>query len=244
MNRGSARPKLDLVGPKPKTSPAPATERPMPRLIAEFQTDAVELEEKAPPRVARVTLYALVALILSAVGWASVSEIDEVVIAQGKLITTQPTIIVQPLETSIIRSIHVANGDVVRAGQTLVTFDATFSQSDVEQLRSKYAALDAQVKRVEAELSETDYSPSPERTPTELLQMQLNAQRSGRLSFRISTSRSPASMRRLKQRGTNSPSSKNVEIIFSNSSTSARPFTSNEMARSVNSSAPAANAST
>lgn len=150
---------------------------PLPPAIAEFQSDAVELEERAPPRVARMTLYCVTALIASAIIWASVSSVDEVVIAPGKLVTTQPTIVVQPLETSIIRTIEVKAGEVVHAGQTLATLDATFSQADVGQLRAKLAALDAQVKRLEAELTGKDYSEIAGNTPDEQLQLQLFGQR-------------------------------------------------------------------
>jgi hemolysin D len=177
MNRGSARPKHDLPVPVRKPGTDLVVQRPRPRIIADFQTDAVELEEKTPPRIARMTLYGVTALIAAAITWASVSEIDEVVVAPGKLITTQPTIIVQPLETSIVRSIDVAAGEIVRAGQTLVTLDATFSQSDVDQQRAKFAALDAQVKRIEAELAGTQYAASAQRIPAEMLQVQLVNQR-------------------------------------------------------------------
>lgn len=151
-------------------------------VIAEFQSDAVELEERVPPRVARLTLYGVTALIGAAVMWASLSSIDEVVVAPGKLITTKPTIVLQPLETSIIRSIDVAAGDVVHAGQTLATLDATFSQSDVDQQRAKFAALDAQVKRLESELAGRDYVAVAGNTPDEQLQLQLFEQRR---AFRI-----------------------------------------------------------
>ncbi|ANL44428.1 MULTISPECIES: HlyD family type I secretion periplasmic adaptor subunit [Rhizobium] len=150
---------------------------PLPPVIAEFQSDAVELEERAPPRVARMTLYCVTALIASAIIWASVSSIDEVVIAPGKLVTTQPTIVVQPLETSIIRTIDVKAGQVVHAGQTLATLDATFSQADVGQLKTKFSALDAQVKRLETELTGEDYSKVAGNTPDEQLQVQLFGQR-------------------------------------------------------------------
>ncbi|MGZ2384897.1 HlyD family type I secretion periplasmic adaptor subunit [Rhizobium leguminosarum] len=148
---------------------------PLPPVIAEFQSDAVELEERAPPRVARMTLYCVTALIASAIIWASVSSIDEVVIAPGKLVTTQPTIVVQPLETSIIRTIEVKAGEVVHAGQTLATLDATFSQADVDQQQAKFSALDAQVKRIEAELAGDDYTAGG--TPDQMLQAQLFGQR-------------------------------------------------------------------
>lgn len=146
-------------------------------IIAEFQPDAVELEERIPPGTARMALYGVTALIGAAVLWASLSSIDEVVVAPGKLVTTEPTIIVQPLETSIIRSIEVRTGDVVRAGQTLATLDATFSQSDVDQQRGKFAALNAQVKRLEAEVEGVDYSAVAGSSPAERLQALMFVQR-------------------------------------------------------------------
>ncbi|MFD1330029.1 HlyD family type I secretion periplasmic adaptor subunit [Mycoplana ramosa] len=165
----------------PATTGTPGTELVVqyarPPVIAEFQSDAVELEERLPPRVARMTLYGITALIGSAILWASLSKIDEVVIAPGKLVTTQPTIVVQPLETSIIRSIEVAAGDVVHAGQTLARMDATFSQADADQQRTKFSALDAQVKRIDAELAGADYTAIAGNSPDEVLQAQLFVQR-------------------------------------------------------------------
>lgn len=191
MNAHSRKPSENLPvpsgkGPSDKAPPGQApsgkgrelTARlPLPPAIAEFQSDAVELEERAPPRVARMTLYCVTALIAAAIIWASVSSIDEVVIAPGKLVTTQPTIVVQPLETSIIRTIEVKAGEVVHAGQTLATLDATFSQADVDQQRAKFSALDAQVRRIEAELAGDDYTKMAGDTPDQMLQAQLFGQR-------------------------------------------------------------------
>ena len=169
------RGQLTVISGKPERD-APSV-RALPPVIAEFQSDAVELEERAPSKVARLTLYGVTALIAGAILWASLSSIDEVVVAPGKLITTEPTIVVQPLETSIIRTIDVAVGDVVHAGQTLATLDATFSDSDMEQRRVKLAAFDAQVKRIEAELDGKDYSLLAGNSPDERLQVQLFGQR-------------------------------------------------------------------
>lgn len=146
-------------------------------IISEFQPDAIEIEEKAPPRVARLTLYTITALIAAAIAWASFASIDEVVVARGKLVTTKPTMVVQPLETSIVRTIEVQPGDVVKAGQTLATLDATFSQADVDRRRTEYAALDAQVKRMEAELQGRNYAAEAGSSPDELLQVQVYTQR-------------------------------------------------------------------
>jgi HlyD family secretion protein len=177
MSAENKQPRENLPVPIRKPVAVPDAPRPTPTTIADLQSDAVELEERVPPRVARLTLYGITALIIAAITWASISEIDEVVIAPGKLITTKPTIIVQPLETSIVRTIDVAAGEVVHAGQTLATLDATFSQSDVEQQRAKFSALDAQVKRIDAELAGTDYTASAGNPPNEVLQVQLFKQR-------------------------------------------------------------------
>ncbi|MGO4843254.1 HlyD family type I secretion periplasmic adaptor subunit, partial [Rhizobiaceae sp. 2RAB30] len=68
----------DVVEAKAENLPVPADRRKrnvarnserMP-VIAEFQSDAVELEERVPPRVARLTLYGVTAFIGAAVLWA------------------------------------------------------------------------------------------------------------------------------------------------------------------------------
>jgi HlyD family secretion protein len=159
--------------------------RAAPAVISEFQPDAVEIEDRVPPRITRLTLYGITALIACAIVWSLVSSVDEVVVAPGKLITTAPTIVVQPLETSIIRAIHVHAGDVVHAGQSLATLDATFTQSDVVQLRAKFGALDAQVKRIEAELDGKKFSQTPGMNPDELLQAQLDERRRAYYSAQI-----------------------------------------------------------
>src|SRR5215475_1497212 len=116
-------------------------------VITEFQSDAIEVENRTPPFVARATLYCILALIAVAVTWASVSQVDMIVTAQGKLITTRPNLVVQPLETSVIRDIHVKAGDRVNKGDLLATLDPTFSQADLDQLRNRVAAFDASINR-------------------------------------------------------------------------------------------------
>lgn len=174
-DRADAKSNLPVPVKQPGTDLV--VQRMLPPVIAEFQSDAVELEERVPPRIARLTLYGITALIAAAIAWASLSEIDEVVVAPGKLITTKPTIVVQPIETSIVRTVDVAQGDTVRAGQVLATFDPTFSQADVDLQRAKFAALDAQLNRLSAELGGNDYAKSAGFSPDERLQLQLFGQR-------------------------------------------------------------------
>jgi HlyD family secretion protein len=167
------RPELRVVPPAP--NPA----------VLEYQTDAIEIETRKPPALARITLYAVVLFIGAAIYWASVSDIDEIVVAPGKLITTEPTLVVQPLETSVIRSIAVQPGDVVKKGQLLAILDPTFSKADVDQLTAHLATLDAQIARIRAELADQPYVIPATPSADEATQAQLYQQRAAAYRAKI-----------------------------------------------------------
>lgn len=119
----------------------------------EFLPDADEIERRPLPPYARITVHALAVMLVCFLGWASFAEIDEVVKAQGRLATPLSNIVVQPIETSIIRSIDVRVGQVVKKGERLATLDPTDADADQAQLRLKFDSLDTQVKRLSAELA-------------------------------------------------------------------------------------------
>jgi hemolysin D len=158
-----------------------------PAIVREFQSDAVEIEGSTPPSVARLTLYCVVALIFASVLWASLSHVETIVSAQGKLTTTHPNLVLQPLETSVIRQMHVRAGDVVKKGDPLATLDPTFSQADLDQLRVKVAAFDATTERLRAELEGRDYALSDPNNPDAILQGKLFAQRNSFYRAQLTT---------------------------------------------------------
>ena len=160
-----------------KGTPARATKPARRSVVIDFQTDAIALEERRPPFTARLTLYLVAAAICCGVGWASIAEIDEIVVAPGKLATSEPTLVMQPLETSIIRAIAVKPGDIVRKGQLLATLDPTFTSSDAGQLKSRIAGYQAQSGRLQAELDNKPYSVREDASPEEVMQAQLYEQR-------------------------------------------------------------------
>lgn len=154
-------------------------------VITEFQSDAIEVENRTPPLIARATLYCILALIAVAVTWASVSQVDMIVTAQGKLITTRPNLVVQPLETSVIREIHVKVGDRVNKGDLLASLDPTFSQADLDQLRNRVAAFDASINRLRAELAGEDYAAGDAASADEILQRKVFLQRKSSFDAQI-----------------------------------------------------------
>ncbi|KQW99902.1 secretion protein HlyD [Massilia sp. Root418] len=126
----------------------------------EFLPDADEIELRPLPAFARITLPVLALALTAFVVWASLSELEQVVVARGRLINPLPNIVVQPLETSIVQKIEVRVGQVVRKGERLATLDPTFVQADEDQLRSKLRSLTTQSESLAQELSGKAASPT------------------------------------------------------------------------------------
>jgi HlyD family type I secretion membrane fusion protein len=78
----------------------------------------------------------------------------------GRVVAMQPTVVVQPLETAIVRAINVHEGQVVRAGEVLARLDPTFSAADVGALEVQVHSFQAEVDRLSAEASDQPYRPS------------------------------------------------------------------------------------
>lgn len=128
--------------------------------IREFQLDTSEIQSQAEPLRTRLALYLSAAALISSIVWASVATIDRVVSARGKLISTSPSIVVQPLETSILKAVEVRTGDIVKAGQVLIKLDSTFSQADLAQTRGRLQQAEGQIARLTAEANDQTFQPS------------------------------------------------------------------------------------
>ena len=125
-----------------------------------FQPDAVMIEERPLPWFARSVVYLVVALVVSAAAWATLSQVDRVVTARGKLITVDPLMTVQPLETAVVHSIDVGVGDSVKAGDILATLDPTFSQSEQTADEERLGSMTAEAWRLESEIFNRPFDPT------------------------------------------------------------------------------------
>jgi len=119
----------------------------------DFLPDADAIERGPLPRFVRLTLHVLALALFAFIVWASLSRVEKVVTARGRLVNPQQNIVVQPLETSIIQRIDVQAGQIVKKGQVLATLDPTFAQADEAQLRTRLRSLDTQTEGLRAELA-------------------------------------------------------------------------------------------
>jgi len=143
----------------------------------DFLPDADEIERRPLPFMARITVHLLIGALVTFFVWAWLSEVDMIVNAKGRLVTPLPNIVVQPLETSIIQTIDVRPGQVVKKGDRLASLDPTFAQADSSQLKSKLDSLNTQWASLDAELSGGRVERESTESPDSKIQSRLSKER-------------------------------------------------------------------
>jgi HlyD family secretion protein len=136
------------------------SDTPPDKVVRLYQSETAEIVEAAEPSGVRATIYVLGLFLLGVLIVGAVTRLDRVVTStQGIIVTTQPTIVLQALDPSVIKTIDVHNGERVKAGKLLATLDPTFASADVDALKLQVASLNAQIARCEAELAHRPFDP-------------------------------------------------------------------------------------
>lgn len=125
-----------------------------------FLPAALSLQETPLHPAPRRTAWVLCGLFTLALGWSIWGQIDIVAVAQGRIVVSERTKLIQPLETSVVRRVLTKEGDVVQAGQVLVELDATQSSADETSVQDQLRAATSDEQRSTALLrSLTDMQP-------------------------------------------------------------------------------------
>jgi hemolysin D len=130
-------------------------------VILEFQWPSTAIANAPIPRSARGIAWVISSMVVVLIGAMAVIPIDQVVTARGIAVPTSPTIVVQPLETAIVRSIEVREGQQVRAGEVLARLDPTFAAADLGALTASVSSLEAEVARLRAEAEGKPFVATP-----------------------------------------------------------------------------------
>ncbi len=117
-----------------------------------YVPDLEDILAERPPRTVRNTHFMIATLFVGLIVISSLVSVDIIVTGSGRLSPDAPTIVVQPMQLSIIRDVRVKPGDTVRRGDVLATLDPTFTQADKSALLTQQKAAQAQIARLEAEL--------------------------------------------------------------------------------------------
>jgi hemolysin D len=117
---------------------------------AAFLPAALSLQESPPHPAPRRALWAIMGLFVIALLWACVGQVDIVAVAPGRIVVSEGTKLIQPLEASVVTAIKVKDGDHVEAGQVLVELDATAPMADRTSLQEQREAARSEAARSRA----------------------------------------------------------------------------------------------
>jgi len=126
------------------------------RAELEFLPEVLEVQLTPPSPIGRSTMWTVIGILLAAVCWATVSRVDVVAVARGKVIPSGHSKLVQPLESGIVHAIRVREGQAVREGEVLVELDPTASEADLDRLTSEHGAARLDGERLRALLDGRD----------------------------------------------------------------------------------------
>src|SRR3990172_1497055 len=96
----------------------------------EFLPPALEIEETPPSPIRRWLIWMIFIITISTFVWSYLGEVDEVAVARGKVIPDGRVKVIQPIETGVIKAIHVQEGQRVKKGHILIELDPTIQQAD------------------------------------------------------------------------------------------------------------------
>ncbi|TCZ54219.1 HlyD family type I secretion periplasmic adaptor subunit [Roseicella aquatilis] len=120
--------------------------------LLEFESPTAALVALPAGGIARRVAWVLGAGVLLATAALGLIRVDRVVAATGTTVSAAGTLVVQPLETTILRSIEVRDGQRVRAGEVLARLDPTFAAARLASEAAQATELEAEVARLTAEV--------------------------------------------------------------------------------------------
>ncbi len=131
-----------------------------------FLPAALEIVETPPSPIGRAVGATLIALFCLALMWASFGHVDIVASAHGKIVPSGRVKLIQPLETGVVRAIHIHDGQSVKAGDVLIELDPTWTTAEQEHIRSDLVAAQLDIARLRAALSDSENPESVFHPPT------------------------------------------------------------------------------
>ena len=130
-----------------------------------FLPAALSLQDTPVHPAPRRLAWLLMALFIIALVWSILGQVDIVAIAPGRIIVSDRTKVIQPLEASVVKAVLVKDGDRVKAGQVLVELDTTIASADKASVQEQARAAYSEVLRTQALLQLLSKKKLPAQAP-------------------------------------------------------------------------------
>ena len=133
--------------PSPGARPAGP---PRPGRLTPYLGQAAILEEGGPPRALTHLMMVACAFVIGVLIWAGSTKMQEITSVPGQVMPAGSIHAVQHLEGGIIAAILAEEGAVVEAGQPLIRLQPVAARSELDQTRTRRAALLLKAERLRA----------------------------------------------------------------------------------------------
>ncbi|BHH84977.1 HlyD family type I secretion periplasmic adaptor subunit [Desulforhopalus sp. 52FAK] len=133
----------------------------------EFMPATLEVLDRPPAPFSQAMLIFIVVFAAFVIGWSWYAKMDIVVNGMGVVIPKGKVKVVQPLEPGIVKAIHVRDGQMVKAGDLLISMDNTDSSNDISTIDNELSKSELTLLRLKAQLSEdpTLFTPTAHADP-------------------------------------------------------------------------------
>lgn len=138
----------------------------------EFRPLLIEIEEKPTSPLGRGLLWTILAFMVITTLWLFLAKIDIVVTARGQVIPTGEIKVLQPIETGVISSISVVEGEYVTKGQILMAIDPSVTDTNLDSKLKNLELLDVETARLMALIEDKKFNPSKITNDKDLLATQ------------------------------------------------------------------------
>ena len=123
-----------------------------------FNEKVFALSDHSSLRKSRIMLRVTAVLLGVLFIWSALFKIDQVVNAQGQVIASSKTQIIQAADGGILTEMRVQEGDEVKAGQVIAILDRDRAFAAYTESFGKVTALRMTVARLQAEISEKSFT--------------------------------------------------------------------------------------
>lgn len=127
----------------------------------EFTPLLVEIEERPTSPLGRWLLWSILAFLIIGLLWLFLAKIDIVVSARGKVVPDGEIKTLQPVETGVISSIRIKEGQHVTKGELLMEIDPSVTESDLSSKQQNLALLELETDRLNALINDRVFIPNP-----------------------------------------------------------------------------------
>jgi len=113
----------------------------------------IDAEFSGRMRGSSMTIWLVGTTVMVFLLWAKFAWIDEIVRANGEVVSASRPQIIQNLEGGILAELLVSEGDIVQTGDVIVRLRGTGFQTSVADLEDQVLAAEIRRLRLEAELA-------------------------------------------------------------------------------------------